>query len=224
MVEGQKSKITVVGENLPSGLTYQWRVTDGICDPQKSSLGETVFEAPNIEDSTGEEKVEIVAEFYQDGRKRGDGSLTLTIKQRDDSPATPSSTQTPKTTAELPGTPSHTPPRIEITKAGRLDLQGGQFWGDSIEGRVSGVDPKDYRVILYTLSSGNWHIQPYQEGDARFTEIDQNSVFTNTYHTGLKYAAILARRSFQDPPAKTITLPLNKENVVAFTIVDGVQK
>jgi hypothetical protein len=223
LLEGEKSKITVIGQNFPAGLTYQWRATDGVCQPQKTKNGETIYEAPAIDSPSNEEKVKLVAEFYLEGEKQGEQSVTLTIKRRGDSVETISQGIRPALSSVSQFASGS--PRIDITKAGRLDLQGGQFFGDTIEGRVSGVDPKDYRVILYTLApDGNWFVQPYKDGENRFTEIDQNLRFTNTYHTGVKYAALLAHRAYEDPPPKSITLPLNRDNVVAFTIVDGVQK
>jgi hypothetical protein len=224
LLEGEKSKITVVGQNFPSGLTYQWRATDGVCRPQKTKSGETIYEAPTIDSPSNEEKVKLVAEFYLEGEKQGEQSVTLTVKRRGDSVETKPERVSPASANGVSRFVSGAP-RIDITIPGRLDLQGGQFFGDTIEGRVAGVDPKDYRVILYTLApDGNWFVQPYRDGENRFTEIDQNLRFTNTYHTGVKYAALLAHRSYEDPPPKSITLPLNRENVVAFTIVDGVQK
>ena len=220
LLEGQKSKITVIGQNFPDGLTYQWSVSDGVCNPQKSGAGETVYQAPVIESPTGEESVTIVAEFYLDGEKQGEESLTLKVKRRETAQRT---STPPETMSPIPRISSQAP-KIEITKPGRLDFQGGQLYGDMIEGRVAGVDPKEYRVVLYTLSSeGAWYVQPFL-GDGRFTEIDQNLVFMNTYHTGVKYAALLCRRSYDNPPNKTLTLPLDRENIVAFSIVDAVQR
>ena len=224
LFERQKSKITVIGQNFPSGLTYQWSVSDGVCNPQKSSAGETVYEAPVIESPGGEESVTIVAEFYLDGEKQGEESLTLKVKRRETAQGTQRTTTPPETIGPISRI-STQPPRIEITRPGILDFQGGQLYGDMIEGKVSGVDPKEYRVVLFTLSSdGAWYVQPYL-GDGRFTEIqDDNLVFRNTYHTGVKYAALLCRRSYDNPPNKTLTLPLDRNNIVAFSIVDGVQR
>jgi hypothetical protein len=224
LLEGQKSKITVIGQNFPNGLTYQWSVSDGVCNPQKSSAGETVYEAPVIESPGGEESVTIVAEFYLDGEKQGEESLTLKIKRRDPAQGTQRTGTSPETISPISRISTQAP-KIEITKSGRLDFQGGQLYGDMIEGRVAGVDPKEYRVVLYTLSSeGIWYVQPYL-GDGRFTEIqDNNLVFMNTYHTGVKYAALLCRRSYDNPPGKTLTLPLDRDNIVAFSVVDGVQR
>ena len=224
LLEGQKSKITVIGQNFPNGLTYQWSVSDGVCNPQKSNAGETVYQAPVIESPNGEENVTIVAEFYLDGEKQGEESLTLKVKRRETAQGTQQTSTSPETMSPISRISTQAP-KIEITKPGRFDLQGGQSYGDMIEGRVAGVDPKEYRVVLYTLSSdGVWYVQPYL-GDGRFTEIqDHNLVFMNTYHAGVKYAALLCRRSYDNPPAKTLTLPLDRANVVAFSIVDGVQK
>ena len=223
LLEGQRSKITVIGQNFPDGLTYQWSVSDGVCNPQRSSAGETVYEAPAIESPSDEENVTIVAEFYLNGEKQGEETLTLKVKRRETSQETPRASTSPET-INVSRIPTQTP-KIEITKPGRLDFQGGQLYGDMIEGRVAGADPKEYRVILYTLSSeGVWYVQPFL-GDGRFTEINANNlVFMNTYHTGVKYAALLCRRSYDNPPIKTLTLPLDRDNVVAFSIVDGIQR
>jgi hypothetical protein len=113
-------------------------------------------------------------------------------------------------------------PTIEITRPGVYDPLGGRLGPEMIEGKVSGVEAKDYLVLLYSYTD-RWYIQPLDMGDGRFTLIDDDNSFSNTYNVGSKYAALLCRRPYDDPPTRTSGLPLNDPKVVAWTIVEGVR-
>jgi hypothetical protein len=223
---GQRVKISVTGQNFPSGIIYDWRASAGACDPPKSSQKYTVYEAPASIGDEQEKQVLVQVTFLRDGQPYGaEVSLPLTIRRDAGTAASP---PTVAATSQPPATPRPTPAvgraGIEITQPGVFDPRGARLADDSIEGKVTGVTRDEYRVILYTLSAGTWFIQPYAAGDARFTEIDSHLNFSNNYHTGVKYAALLCKRSYEDPPVQTLTLPLSNENVIAFSIVDGIKE
>lgn len=216
---GQTAKLLVLGRNFPEGLRYQWLIDagGGTCNPQNSAEGKTLYQAPDNIGELSEKPVKVTVEFYLDGAKQDEQQIVLTIK-KPEAIATPAGT--PESIANVLSTKG---PSVEITKSGVFDSKGERLAEDTIEGRVFGVVPSEHQILLYALSGGQWWIQPYSLGSGRFTEIQSNGHFSNTYHVGVKYSAILCKRGWENPPIQTLVLPLDNENVVAFSIVDGVK-
>lgn len=217
---GQTAKLTVVGQNFPAGLHFQWLIDagGGTCNPQSSAEGATVYQAPVAIGELNEKPVKVTVEFYLNGAKQGEDAIMLTIK-KPEALATPS----PDGPQSIVRVPLPTTPTVEITKPGVFDPKGEVLAEDTIEGKVSGATPSEHQVVLYTLAGGQWFIQPYTMGSGRFTEIEKNGSFSNTYHVGVKYAALLCKRGWEDPPTQALVLPLNNEHVVAFSTVDGIK-
>ena len=220
---GETSTISVAGRNLPRNISYQWR-TDGpgMCTPQTSNGPETNYKAP---DSIGESKkkeVTVSVEFYvNESKVRLQGRVI--IESRGSIAEIPESAGSRARPLPDPPAKSASRPTIEITKPGIFDPEGGRMGPQMIEGKVSGVDSRDYVVLLYSRTN-QWYIQPLDIDDGRFTPIDDRNGFRNDYHVGEQYAALLCRRPCENPPTKTPGLPLSNPNVVAWVIVDGVRK
>ncbi len=226
---GQSVVIYVTG-NLPAGTTYKWRVDSGECNPQESNDTKTVYIAP-AQLSGDELAVNVAVEFWLHGKPIGDDSVWITIKRAAAaaaSPLTPATLPTPATASPLPpATPpaqTNGEPAIEIIRPGPYEPRGGRLVSDGIEGKVYGVNPADYRVILYTAAAGQWFIQPYADGSGRFTPIGRDSTFSNDVHTGVRYAALLVRRSYTDPPTITLSLPELGGEIVAMSVVPGAKQ
>jgi len=215
---GQTARLTVVGQNFPEGLRYQWLIDagGGTCDPQNSADGVTTYQAPTGIGELSEKPVKVTVEFYIDGAKQDEEAITLTIKA-------PKPLASPSSDSSEASLPPATSPTVEITKSGVFDPRGERLADDTIEGRVSGVDPAKHKILLFTLAGGQWFIQPYTLGSGRFTAIEKNGRFSNTYHVGVKYAALLCKAEWNDPPTQTLVLPLTDENVVAFSTADGIR-
>lgn len=91
-----------------------------------------------------------------------------------------------------------------------------------IGGVVSGIDdPRRFRIVLYayTNTPGQWWIQPFDYNWA--TSINADGTWTTTVHGGNRYAAVLVRDSFDDPPLTTLSLATISERVLATTEVQG---
>ncbi len=218
---GQTATISVDSQNLPRNLKYQWRTDGGVCSPQDSY--ETTYRAPDSIGELPEKKVKVTVEFYFNS-KPFHLFTELTIIPRRNVAEPPGTTAAPPPpVAGIPPTPvTSGKPTIEIIKPGVFDPLGGRLGPGRIEGRVSHVEAKDYVVLLYTLTN-QWYLQPLDIGEGRFTPIDVNHSFANSYHVGEQYAALLCRRPCDNPPTPTSGLPLSHPNVVAWTIVDGVR-
>jgi hypothetical protein len=85
---------------------------------------------------------------------------------------------------------------------------------EMIAGEVSGVNPSRHRVVIFSLASGKWFVQPYY--NAPYTSIDANRRFETEVHLGTRYAALLVRPSY-NPPSTTISLPSKGGDVLAVT-------
>jgi hypothetical protein len=225
---GQSVVIYLTG-NPPAGTTLKWRVDSGECIPQESSDTKTVYIAP---EQLGKDQlqVNVAVEFWLRGKPIGDDSVWITVK-RDAAVASPSPATLPPPSAASPSPPATPPapangePAIEITRPGPYEPGGQRLVSDGIEGKVYGVNPADYRVVLYAAAAGQWFIQPYAEGNGRFTPINsKDSTFSNDIHTGVRYAALLVKRSYTDPPPITLSLPELGGEIVAMSVVPGARK
>lgn len=106
-------------------------------------------------------------------------------------------------------------PTIEFTRVPPA-AEGGPDTIDIIQGRVSGARPGQ-QIVLYA-KTGTWWVQPVV--NEPFTEIQQDSTWTNSVHIGTDYAALLVQPNFR-PPANTGVLPGIGSDVIAVAIVKG---
>jgi hypothetical protein len=67
----------------------------------------------------------------------------------------------------------------------------------TIAGSVSGIDPEQNRVVLYSHIVGGWWIQPFT--DSPFTAIDSNLTWKANIHLGFEYAAQLVHQNYTIP-------------------------
>ena len=113
--------------------------------------------------------------------------------------------------------------QIRITTVPRYDPIGGPNSSDHIEGRVIGVKPRDFRVVIYARTD-YWYVQP--EIANPMTPINKDGLWSATIHTGSRYAALLVRPTYNAPPKITV-LPnesTDPNNIVASTELEGAKK
>lgn len=106
-------------------------------------------------------------------------------------------------------------PTIEFTKIPPQHV-GGSDKTVEIEGRVTGAKPGQ-QIVLFA-KSGQWWVQPFVSRP--FTEIEADSHWRSTIHTGTEYAALLVEAGYR-PPSKTDELPPIGNGVVAAASVKG---
>jgi len=92
---------------------------------------------------------------------------------------------------------------IQITTTPRRG-SGGPEEMDDISGKVTAVDPKDTRVVIYAHAGDRWWIQPFE--DAPMTVIRSNLQWSARIHLGFEYAALLVYRNFV-PQKQPMGLP-----------------
>jgi hypothetical protein len=86
-----------------------------------------------------------------------------------------------------------------------------------IAGEVSGVDPDDFRVVVYAKTN-YWYVQPLVA--APFTEIGPDGKWSALTHLGTRYAALLVKPTF-NPSSRTSSLPPRGGDVVDLITVTG---
>jgi len=106
-------------------------------------------------------------------------------------------------------------PSIEFTRIPQAD-RGGREKNDIIEGVVKRARAGQ-RIVLYA-KSGKWWVQPLVSNP--FTELTQNSKFTNATHLGTEYAALLVEPDYHPPPTID-ALPALGGNIAAVAFVPG---
>lgn len=210
-------KITVNSKRPPSGLLYRWRATPGQCDPQESFDNQTTYKAPSELLGDNAVSVPVTVEFILDGKNIGHKTVSITLK--------PGTATVEQATPPPPVSPTvEAKPTIQITIT---EVPPYSFGGPDelypISGKVSGTLSRaalsEYQVVLYALTD-TWYVQPFT-GGLSFTAIDAHGNFSNQTHGGASYAALLVKKSFTNPPAKTIRLPEVGEVVVAVSVVQG---
>lgn len=97
--------------------------------------------------------------------------------------------------------------------------QGGPDKMDRIAGVVN-TDCNNCAVVLFALGDV-WYVQPWTASP--YTRFDADGKWNTDTHLGTEYAALLVRRSYK-PPARTITLPEVKGDVLALVRVRGRQR
>lgn len=95
---------------------------------------------------------------------------------------------------------------------------GGPDQTATISGKVRGVDPATYKVVVYTLAGGTWWVQP--TAAEPLTDIDHGGKWKTITHLGSTYAALLVKSSYS-PPATINSVPKTGGDVLATSIVPG---
>lgn len=106
-------------------------------------------------------------------------------------------------------------PTIEFARIPPQDV-GGSVKMVAVEGKVVGA--KTGQQIVLFAKSGQWFVQPFLSRP--FTEIQADSSWQSTIHTGTEYAALLVEPDYR-PPARTDELPAVGGGVIAVASVKG---
>jgi|ERR1035437_2030523 hypothetical protein len=115
---------------------------------------------------------------------------------------------------------THPAPGITITEV-PPSASGGPDQMFPISGEVNGVEPKDYRVVIYVLAGGTWFVQPFDY--APLTEIKTGGKWETETHGGSIYAALLVRPNYK-PKAQLNALPDAAGDIVARVRVAGTSR
>lgn len=104
-------------------------------------------------------------------------------------------------------------PSITITSV-PTDPPSEQMASDPIKGSVSGVNSKDYKVVIYAYGD-KWYVQPTAASPRTDIKEEDNSWESET-HGGTQFAALLVKPTYE-PEATLSTLPKVGGDVVAIT-------
>ena len=92
---------------------------------------------------------------------------------------------------------------VQITRPPR-GSSGGPEEMDEISGKVTAVDPKETRVVIYAHAGDRWWVQPFEE--APMTVIGSNLQWSARIHLGFEYAVLLVHKNY-GPPKQPMSLP-----------------
>lgn len=214
---GGKLQIAVRVRNLEKGHQFRWSAQHGKCEPQESSSLSTDYTAPL---DTGDDRVTLQV---LNGEKVVYGDdivvkvIPLTFAGQVTEAARPNDTSPAGSTAVPTGQDITGQPEIHITLLPPYDAVGGDSTAEYIEGRVSGVVPAHFKVVIFAFTD-KYYVQPLTA--APFTTIGQDSKWRTWTHTGTQYVALLVRPTY-NPPAKTWTMPEVGGDVIAITTAMG---
>ncbi len=93
-------------------------------------------------------------------------------------------------------------PSITITKVPPATLQPGPDELGTIAGKVSGVNFKECKVVIFAYGD-TWYVQPFTASP--HTDIQKDGTWQNDTHGGYEYAALLVKN--YTPPDTTSALP-----------------
>lgn len=94
--------------------------------------------------------------------------------------------------------PKGTSPKIEFTEVPAYDC-GGPDRSDSIAGKVSGVTPANYRLVIYAHAcNGVLYVQPTIA--APLTRIAEDGTFNSYIHLGHTYYVLLVAPTYKPKP------------------------
>lgn len=77
---------------------------------------------------------------------------------------------------------------------------GGTVEMDMITGAVSGVNPNDVKVLIYTHAGDRWWVQPLETYP--FTPVGSDNQWRAKIHLGDEYAAFLVHKDYKSPPTQ----------------------
>lgn len=116
--------------------------------------------------------------------------------------------------------PSPSPVQLAITRIPPYDPVGGPNSNARIAGSVSGVNPRDYRVVIYSFT-GVWYVQPTTANP--LTLINPDGTWQAEIQTGSKYTIILVPQGY-NPLHKTSSSPSEMVGVIAATEIEGMKQ
>ena len=110
------------------------------------------------------------------------------------------------------------PPKIEFTVVPHYD-DGGPVHKERIAGTVSGISPKQYKLVIYSeASNGITYIE--LDANAQFTTIKWDGTFDTDIYLGETYDAILVKHGFKPEP-QLPTPPQEGGDIVLVAKVRG---
>ena len=130
---------------------------------------------------------------------------------------TPTSEPSPTPTPEPPPTLTTTMPQIFVTERPPYDPVGGPDSKALIAGKVSGVRPEDYCIVIYSFTN-TWYVQP-TTAEPR-TPIGSDGTWRSVIQTGTIYAILLVPQNY-DPPPTTPRRPTQMPGVVKWIEIEG---
>lgn len=200
---GATIPIGLTAINPPQGARYVWYSDQGKFDPPETDTGWTKYLAP-----TQPGEYHLTVEVKNGNRTLFSDGVSVTVV----APVGSSSAASSQQSSEASSVTSNGP-AIRITEVPTYDPVGGPVALEGIAGDVSGVDPKNFRIVLYAFTD-NWYVQPYVM--APFTEIDPDGKWRTQSHLGSRYAALLVKPTFH-PRSIAPSLPGVGDDVVAIT-------
>ena len=106
---------------------------------------------------------------------------------------------------------------ITVIEVPPYDPVGGTSSHGYIAGRVSGVNTRDFKVVIYSFTT-RWYVQPTTAKSR--TEINPDGTWEATIQLGSKYAALLVPSEY-NPPDKTSRPPTRMPGVVTAVEFEG---
>jgi hypothetical protein len=106
-------------------------------------------------------------------------------------------------------------PSIEIIKVPLFGVAEGQSAMEKIAGNVNGVNPIEYRVVVYAYTD-QWYVQPNEVINQELGGIGSDGAWELETHHGNRYVALLVKPSYV-PIASLGARPTPDENVVAIS-------
>jgi len=107
--------------------------------------------------------------------------------------------------------PELPPQGIAITSV-PTDPPGESLASEPIKGTVGGVNPQDYKVVIYACSGDKWWAQPTAASPQ--THIGNDGKWESETHGGTEFAALLVKASYK-PEATRGTIPDVGGDVIA---------
>ena len=196
---GGKAHVGVRVVDPSPGLELRCRATLGAFDPKESAELISTYTAPR---QAGND--EVFVEVIQGDRVAFSDKLLITVVGESGKPVTSTTVNT-----------------IAISTLPPYDEVGGPGAWTRIAGRVSGVVPKDARLVLYVHTDA-WYVQPLIERP--FTTVAADGTWSSDTHTGTCYAALLVDPTLFKPQPRIYVLPPVGEGVLAVTEVEGKRK
>jgi hypothetical protein len=125
--------------------------------------------------------------------------------------------QTPKPEPSPTPTITTQDPALVITEVPPYDPVGGPASEALIAGKVSGIRPEDYCIVIYSLTT-TWYVQP-TTAEPR-TPIGSDGTWRSVIQTGTIYAILLVPKDYQPPPT-TSKRPVQMPGVVKWIEIEG---
>jgi TIR domain. len=107
--------------------------------------------------------------------------------------------------------------RIIITEVPPYDPVGDRNSQAHIAGKVLGVRPEDYSIVIYSLTNV-WYVQPATIDPK--TQIGPDGTWEADIHSGTRYAILLVPRTYE-PPDRTSQSPTRLSGVVTSEEIEG---